>query len=277
MGKASIKNAVETGHKAGMDAAKNAGGITATMSFIRNAYAVMNGEKDAADAVKDTLLDTGKAAATGYVMGNGLVTVSQTLSNTSSKFIQALNKSNIPGKVITAVMATGSTLKRYGTGEITTEECLIELGESGLGMVTTGYSMAVGQALIPIPVVGLAVGAFVGSVLASRCYHQLIDSLKMKELEHQERLRIMDECNMAAEQARAFRNELETYLERYFWEYRDCFDSALSEIHHACLTGDAESIIDGANQITRKLGGKIHYETVDEFKDFLDDDAVFVL
>lgn len=275
--KSSIGNAVKTGHDAGTQAAKNAGGTTATISFIRNACAVVNGEKDARDAVKDTLLDTGKAAATGYVMGNGLVTVSHTLSNTSSKFIQALNKSNVPGKVITAVMATGNTLKRYGMGEITTEECLLELGESGLGMVTTGYSMAVGQALIPIPVVGAAVGAFVGSVMTGKYYHQLVDLLKEKELEHQERLRIIEECNMAAEQARTFQNELEAYLEGYFREYRDCFDSALSEIHFACQTGDIEGIVDGANQITRKLGGKVYYETKDEFDDFLDDDTVFVL
>ena len=70
-------------------------------------------------------------------------------------------------------------------------------------MATAGYSMAVGQALIPIPVVGGAIGALVGSVLTGSYYQHLMERLKRKEMEHQERLRVIEECNAAAEQARA--------------------------------------------------------------------------
>lgn len=82
-------------------------------------------------------------------MSGGLTVVSHSLSNSSSEFIQGLIESNVPGKVITAVMVTGDTLAKWGNGEITTQECLIELGDKGLNMATMGYSMAVGQALIP--------------------------------------------------------------------------------------------------------------------------------
>ena len=63
-------------------------------------------------------------------MGGGLTVVSHTLSESKSKFIQKLVKSNVPGKIITAVMVTGDTLKRYGNGEISTQECMFELGEN---------------------------------------------------------------------------------------------------------------------------------------------------
>lgn len=275
--KDSAKNIFETGHTAGTAAAKNAGITGMTMSSIMNITAVIKGEKSAEDAVVDTFSDTGKAAATGYAMGAGLTTVSHSLSGSSSKFLRALSESNVPGKVITAVMVTGDTLKRYGTGEITTQECLIELGEKGLNFATTGYSMAVGQALIPIPVVGAAVGALVGSVVTSNYYNQLITTLKTKELEHQERLRIIEECERAAQETRAFRMELENYLNAYFREYRDCFDEALSTIHFAFQAGDAEGVIVGANQITRKLGGNVYYDNMDEFKTFLFDDSTDIL
>lgn len=145
---------------------------------------------------------------TGYAMGGGLTVVSQTLSYSSSEFVQALAKSNVPGKVITAVLVTGDTLKKWGNGEMTTQECLIQLGDKGLNMATMGYSMAVGQALIPIPVVGGAVGALVGAMLTTNLYNGLMNDLQTKQLEHQERMRIIAECNEAAEQARMFGNNL---------------------------------------------------------------------
>ena len=37
-------------------------------------------------------------------------------------------------------------------------------------------------------------------------------------------------------------------------------------------TGDADGVIASANEITRKLGGQVQYETVEEFKSFLDSD-----
>lgn len=275
--KKGFKNAVGTAHKAGKMGAQNAGITAVTMSGIMNVVSVIRGEKSGEDAVADTIRDGGKAAVTGYAMGGGLTVVSQTLSYSSSEFIRGLVKANVPGKVITAVLVTGDTLKKWGDGEITTQECLIQLGDKGLNMATMGYSMAVGQALIPIPVVGGAIGALVGSMLTSSYYNNLINTLQTKQLEHQERMRIIAECNIAAEQARVFRQELETYLNSYFEECRECFDTALSSMQLAYQTGDADGVIAGANQITQKLGGKVHYETIEEFKSFLDDDSVDVL
>ena len=78
---------------------------------------------------------------------------------------------------------------------------------------------------------------------------------------------------MAAEQTKAFREELESYLKSYFEEYRECFDAAISSMRFAYAAGDADGMIIGANEITRKLGGQVQYETVEEFKNFLDNDS----
>lgn len=271
------KNILKTGHAAGVSAAKSSAASGGVTSGILNMVSVIKGEKNVGEAVADTIEDTGKAAASGYMMGDGLTVISHTLSTSSSKFLRALSESNVPGKVITAVMVVGDTLKRYSEGEISTQQCLLELGEKGLNVATAGYTAAVGQALIPIPVVGAAVGALVGSVLTSGLYHNLINSLQTKELEHQERLRIIEECKEAAEQAKAFRMELEAYLDDYFREYRDCFDEALSVMDFAFQTGDADGVIAGANHITRKLGGQVHYETVDQFSDFLENGLTDIL
>lgn len=275
--KQSRKNIIETGRNAGRTGAYNAGLTALTMSGIMNTVALIKGEKSSDEAIADTVRDSGKAAVTGYAMSGGLTVATQSLSQSSAPFVKALANSNVPGKVITAVIVTGDTLKKWGAGEITTQECLIELGDKGLNMVTMGYSMAVGQALIPIPVVGGAVGALVGSMLTSTYYNNLINTLQTRELEHQERMRIIEECHAAAEQTKVFRKELETYLDNYFNDYKDCFDSAISSMRFAYASGDADGMIASANEITRKLGGQVHYETVDEFKRFLDDDSTDIL
>lgn len=273
----SFNNMVQTGHEAGKMGAKNSGITGLTMSGIMNIVSVLKGEKDSEDAIADTIKDGGKAAVTGYAMSGGLTVVSHSLSNSSSQFIRGLAKSNVPGNIITAVMVTGDTLKKWGDGDITTQECLLELGEKGLNVATMGYSMAVGQALIPIPVVGGAVGALVGSMLTSSCYNNLIVNLRKREMESKERKRIIAECRAMAEQTKMFREELEQYLEAYFKEYRECFDTALSSMRFAYEVGDADGVIASANAITRKLGGQVQYENVEQFKSFLDDDTVDIL
>lgn len=270
----SKKSIIKTGHMAGKQGAQNAGMTALTMSGIMNFVEVLEGKKNGNEAITDTLKDSGKATITGYAVGNSFTVVSHSLSNSSSKFIKALTESNVPGTVITDVLVTADTLEKYGNGDITTQECLIELGENGISFATAGYSMAVGQALIPIPVVGAAIGALVGSALTSTYYNNLINTLQTKELEHKERQCIIVECNKAAKQAIVFREELEEYLKTYFREYKECFNEALSEMKFAYQVGDVDRIIGGANQITRKLGGQVHYETLEEFKDFLDNDSV---
>ena len=178
-------------------------------------------------------------------------------------------QSRISGNVITAVMITGDTLKRYAEGKITTRECLIELGDKGLNFATMGYSMAAGQTLIPIPIVGAAVGAMVGSMLTSSYYKKLIDELNRKELEHQERLRIIAECELAVQETKKYRQEMESYLELYFKDYQDCFNDALTTIQLSFQVGDADGVVMGANKITRKLGGKVYYDNLSEFENYL--------
>lgn len=269
-----IENIVTTGHEAGIAGAQNAGITTLTMSGIMNLVSVIKGEKECNEAIEDIAKDSGKAAVTGYVMGGGLTVLTQTLPNVTPKLVTALAESNVPGKVITAVTVTGDTLKKWGNGEITTQECIIQLGDKGLNMATMGYSMVVGQTLIPIPIVGGAIGAMVGSMLTSSYYHKLVDSLKRKELEHQERMRVIAECEAAKEQIKAFRIELERYLEKYLQEYRAYFDEILSSLELSYELGDADGVIAGANDIIRKLDGNVQYNTVEEFKSFLDSDDV---
>lgn len=274
MKKTAFKNAVKTGHEAGLKGAQNSAVTAATISGVMNIVSVIKGEKKPEEAIADTAVTTSEAALTGYVVTGGLTTVSHTLSNSSSKFIQGLAKSNVPGYVITAVMVTGSTITRYAKGEISTQDCIIELGEKGLNFATAGYSMAVGQALIPIPIVGSAVGLLVGSLLTSSMYNGVIDVLKNKKLEQAERLKLIQQAEQLRDQEKKYRLELERYLDSYFKNFEDCFDEALNSIEDCFKAGDADGVIKGANKITKKLNGTVNFDSVKSFKDFLSSDSV---
>lgn len=264
-----VENVINIGHEAGMAGAEYAGVTGLTMSGINNVTALLNGEKSAEEAIADTVTQSGKAAVDGYVMSSSLTVLGRKMSSSSSEFIRSLADANVPGKVVTAVMVTGDTLTKWGSGEITTQECMIELGDKGLNMATMGYSMAVGQALIPIPIVGGAIGAMVGSTLTSSYYHQLIDELQKRELAHKERLRLTAEYQKAAGEARQFNDQLKEYRDQYFANCHECFDTAISTLKFAYETGDADGVINAANKITRKLGGEVKYETVNEYKKFV--------
>lgn len=272
-----FKNVMKTGHDAGKYAASNAATLSGTISAINNITAVIKGEKEVEAAIKDITVDTSKAVITGYSMGGGLNVISQSLSNSSSGFLRALSKSNIPGNIITSVAVTGDTIIKYMNNEISTEECILQLGEKGLNIATAGYSMAAGQALIPIPVIGAAVGALVGSVLTNGIYRNLISDLNIKKLEQQERERIIRECEILIEEEKRQREEFRRYIEEYFSEYKQCFSEALFSIKEGFDRGDPDSIILGANKITNKLGGKVNYNSVEEFKEFLVSDLTDIL
>ena len=137
------------------------------------------------------------------------------------------------------------------------------------------YGFAVGQSLIPIPVIGGVIGSLVGSALTGGLIRNIQEALQRKELEHQERMRLIAECEEAVRQEKAFRAELEQRLSQYFREYKTFFYDTISGMQEAFISGDADGIISGANAITRKLGGKVQYETVEEYRRHLLSGAAF--
>lgn len=251
------KNIIKTGHTAGINSMSSAGTSTLAASGILNLISYTKGDISGKEAIKNTVNDTIKSGATGYALGSSLTVISHSLSDSSSKFIQALVKSNVPGRIVTAVMMTGNTLKRYANNEITTQECIMEIGEKGINCATIGYVMAAGQTLIPIPIIGATIGALIGSVVISKYSNSIKETLKNKELEHQKRLKLIEEYQKSEKQAKEFKEELEEYLKSYFKEYQDCFDEALFDIRYSFQNGDADGVIAGANKITEKLGGKV--------------------
>lgn len=175
---ASVRNVATTAHTAGKVTAVNSGGTAATISGIYNVVSCINGEKTTSEALKDIGKDGSKAFVSGYVSGAGLTVLNHTLTSSNSGLLVALGENNVAGKVITTVAVTGETVVKWGNGEISTEECLVELGDKGCSFGGAYYGAIIGQTVIPIPIVGGAVGSLIGGVLASEVYNGVIQGVQ---------------------------------------------------------------------------------------------------
>lgn len=257
-------NIREDFHAAGKNGAYNAGAMTAAMSTVDNLVAVIKGERTPEEALKRIVLDTGTSAATGYIVGGSVSVIAHTLSNSSSTFIRALVNSNVPGKVVSAVMATGGTLLKYSKGEINTKECICELGKDGVNIGVTGASMTIGQALIPIPYIGAAVGAMVGSALAGGVCRSLSESVARMQMAQEEYERVKATTEQVISRMKWEQKAFEKITSQLFAERAVAINEGFEKIYKALNDDNTHDMEQGLTQIARSFGREVELYSVEE-------------
>lgn len=270
-----VGNMVETGHRAGMEGAKDGGIATLGLSGICSIVDVARGKKNASDAAVDVAVDTAKGAAISYVTAGGTEVLAKTLASSSSSIIKSIGRSNLPGQIVTTFVSAGGAIVKFANGEITGKQLAVEVSGAATNAVIGGEFFLAGK-LITGSVLGGMAGAMVGTVMVGSYFNNLMDKLNRYEIAQQERQRIIEECKAAEEMYRNYREELQRQIDEYLYEYRSCFTNALGDIEQGFRIGDIDSIVAGANQITQKLGGKVAYNTMDEYMTYFDSDEVDV-
>ncbi len=270
-------NGVGEFHQAGTEAAIAGASGAAIMAAGTNFAAVLRGDKDPEEALKDIVKTTGKAAAVSYVTGGMVTVTTQFLSRSTSQFAQALAKAGMPGKVVSAVMAAGGTLKRYLSGEISTLECMVELGETATVCTAASYGAMVGQLAIPIPIVGAMLGSMVGGMLGSMAFNVLSRQFQAEKLARERRKRIEKECAEAIRVIEEYRRELNELAAKYLAEHRKVFDEALGNMDAALRMKDTDGFIHAANRITTQLGGEVQFQSKEEFDALMESDDPLTL
>ncbi|MBE6099576.1 MAG: hypothetical protein E7197_05920 [Anaerovibrio sp.] len=258
----------------GWQGAKSAGTMTAAMSSMNNIVSVIKGEIPPEEALKNVAKDSAISAVTAFGVTGTTAVVARTLSGSNSPFIKSLVKSNVPGQVVSAVMATGGTLMKFCKGEIDTKECIKELGQTGISTITTGYAMAVGQAVIPIPVVGAAVGAIVGAAVAGGLYRDLkaaIDSWERSEREYKEIKRLTDE---AIERLKKERIAFEKATHKLFALRAKAINEGYDLISEAHMLDDVDTLGEGLTTLANAFNKDIQYHSMEEFGSMMQDDDV---
>lgn len=259
------KDIVRVAHRAGVEQAKMGAAIGGGISIVRNAVALFQGKKDAKDAALDVAKDTAGVAALSYATGFTGSAIKGVAQNSASSYVRTLSKTNLPAYIVTTTIEARKTLTKYFKGEIDGAECLEELGEKGYGMVNSAMYAAVGQTLIPIPVVGALAGGMIGYALSSASYKILSESLKEAKLACEERVRIERECAESVEMLKEYRRELDGKIDQYLQKKKKLFDAAFVGIKQSLQIGDVDGYIAATNQITEAMGEKPLFKNVAEF------------
>ncbi|MDP9993860.1 uncharacterized protein YbjQ (UPF0145 family) [Variovorax boronicumulans] len=196
---------IRTQHQAslqeGLKATAIAAAVGAGVSFVGTTFAkyregknIFKGEFTSQDW-KDVGLDTAQGAVVGGVTGGALYFMTNCASMSAP----------MAGAVVSAVKGLAPLVKGYYAGEIS----MAQLVDSGclvcseVGMVAA--ASAIGQALIPVPILGALVGALAGQVLSSILSREVEGSAKaisermkeytatLDEIQKKALLRLMDQ------------------------------------------------------------------------------------
>lgn len=264
-------------HKAGKEAAQYGALIGGSISIVQNLVAVVREEKAPEEALTSVAIDTVSSVAIGYGTGFTGAAIKGIMQNASSQTIRTLSYTNLPGTLVSLSVSAAGTLKRYLCGEITGTECFEELGEQGVGMISSAMFATVGQVVIPIPVIGAMIGGMLGYALASASYSTLLDSLKSAKMAKEEREKVEAACNEHIAMIRQYRQEVDLLIKQYFSVHMEIFQTSFSGIKEALSIGDVDGVISCANQIVETLGKKPLFANQAEFEKLMLDDKPFQL
>ena len=254
-------------HRAGIQTGKMAVAMEGSISIVKNVVSFCKREAELEDASKETAKDLASAAAVGYGTGFWGSAIKGTMQNSRFQSVRTLSKSNVPGTIAAASVSAAKTFSRYFKGEMDEVECFRDLGEQGTGMISSAMFALVGQAAIPIPIVGGLAGSMVGYALSSASYGILVQSLEEKKFAAKERGQIEKICEEHIEMIRSYRVEIEQVIHEYLSDSMDIFREAFLGIKNALSIGDADWFIENANEITERMGGTVAFSNMKEFEE----------
>jgi len=266
-----VRDIARTSHRAGLEGAKFGAVIGGSVSVIRQLLAVAQDEMTMRDAARQVGKDTVTAGAVGYGTAFVGASVKGVMEQSGSKGIRTLAKTSAPTFVVGVCFSLGASVKRYIYGEITEAELLIEVGEKGVGMLSSGMFAAVGQLAIPVPVVGAALGGMIGYTLSSIFYQSALDAAKGAEQSRVD----LERVRLIESQARAHLAFEQSALD-------ELMARELPQIHHETRAlflaidtvgdGGVDGLVTAVNRYATLLGKQLQFGSKAEFDMFMASD-----
>ncbi|MCQ2939762.1 hypothetical protein JT055_00790 [Helicobacter pylori] len=261
------KDVARVSHQAGMNAAQTGALISGAISTITNIYECVANGKDPVKALKHTAIATLKGGALSYGSAFASSSFGGLMQSSANKVIQSLGKGSVPAMIVGACVANATVLTRYFSGKIDRVELCKQLVKANTTLVSSGAMAVAGQALIPIPVVGMLVGGFVGAIL-SETFFNILNSERVK-LARQRRVEIERECHEFIKLSEAYQNQFKEVFEQYFHETTKFFNQSFDELCRASYTGDADLGIGINNKYLEWMGQKALFDNSKEGWDFI--------
>ncbi|MGL2503862.1 hypothetical protein ACOWN2_03180 [Helicobacter pylori] len=258
------KDVTDLSHQAGMNAAQTGALIGGGVSLVTNVYECVANGKDPIKAIKHTAIATLKGGALSYGSAFASSSLGGWMQSSANKIIQSLGKGSVPAMIVGAGVANCKVFIDYFRGKIDGTELLKQLGKANTTLISSGAMAVAGQALIPIPVVGVLIGSFVGAVLSETCFNALLKAREEAKLARQRRIEIEKECREIIKHLEAYQNQFKEVFEKYFHETTKLFNQSFDELERASYAGDADLAIAVNNKSREWLGQKALFDNKQE-------------
>lgn len=275
-GMATLLDIGRTAHRAGLEGAKFGAIIGGSVSVLQNCLAVAQGEKDASEVFEDVAVTTAMGAALGYTTAFAGSAIKGGMQQSGNQFVRQLANTSAPTLAINVCLSLGSSIKRFVTGEIDEAQLLIEVGEKGAGMLSSGMMAAVGQLAIPVPFVGAAIGGMIGYTLSSMFYQVALDAARGARLSRQQLMRVQAIEAAARDRIALEQAQLDAFVSREIPQLRQETQDLLAALNSA-NSQDADTLASSINHYATLLGKSLQFQNLMEFDDFMSSDTPLVL
>ncbi|WRC97746.1 hypothetical protein E5K76_03780 [Helicobacter pylori] len=258
------KDVANLSHQAGMNAMPTGALIGGGVSLVTNIYECIANGKDPMKALKHTLVATAKGGVLSYGSAFASSSLGGLMQSNANKVIQSLGKGSVPAMIVGACVANATILGRYFSGKIDKTELLKQLGKDNTTLISSGAMAVAGQVLIPIPVVGMLVGGFVGAILSETFFNAFLKDREEAKLARQRRIEIERECHEFIKLLEIYQNQFKEVFERYFHGTIKFFNESFDELERALYAGDADLAIAVNNKSREWLGQKALFDNKQE-------------
>ena len=277
-------------HQAGIEAGAIGGAVAGGVSGIGGLVRLARGEGSPGEILAQVTVDAAKGYATSYA--------SAAISKASTHAVRAaftkmggdafgksvsshFVKSNAHVALAAGIVQSGKSLARYLHGEIDDTKLLSEISHTAMTGASAFYYGALGQVLIPVPVlgafVGSTVGYFVGNMLHQSGLISLGETVAVK-IARERRERVEALCMTAIPLMRAHRLELDNLIQEHFSKRQKKLVSAFDGLEHAMVDWDGAGFLASLAQVNEVFGSSLPFKNQEEFDEMmLDDDQTFVL
>lgn len=244
-----------TANNAGIQGAKMGAAIGGSIAAVTNVIAVVSGDKEFGEAVKDTAKLTLTSAGVGYATGFAGSTLKSLMQQSGNSTVRALSKTGMPAAVVAATIECGKSIKKYVKGEIDESELAKEMGLTATGMLSASAFTIVGQAAIPIPVLGAMIGGMVGYMLTNSFYTSFFDVLKNAQLAREERIIIEMKCAAAMEVSKQYQQYIQNLFDTKLSHFKQDSHHLFALIENPNISDD--DFCSAINQFAETFGKKL--------------------
>lgn len=257
-----VKNATVAVGALAMDAAevaittgKKTALITLTVSGIKNLSCIASGEKDLETAIKDVASETVSSFASGAGIRMTQEVVAGIANVCGKEQITELVAQKLPSAEIAMAVMTLRTVEQYLDGNLSAEECVIQIISNGAG--TYAYQLGL--------LIGGPAGAIVTSIVVTQIANAIAKYQQMKKIAAAREAEINNVLREAMSEIASQRTALKEFFEAEKKQWDDSIDQGFALFLSSALEQNSDGITNGLNMILGLFGKQVLFPTTESF------------